>query len=103
MPLYQYRCDDCGHEFEEIHSFASALPECPECESAHVKRLITTAPAITKGALAHPGDGKRATKEQLRDKWAEESPKLREKLRAKLGDEAVNSLPTLNMPIGSED
>ena len=103
MPLYQYRCEDCGHEFEQMHSFASEMPECPECESEHVKRRITTAPTIAKGALAHPGDGKRATKEQLQQKWAEESPKLRAKMRDKLGDEAVNSIPSLNMPINTDD
>lgn len=99
MPLYQYRCEDCGHEFEAMHRVDADLPECPECESEHVKRRITTAPQVHKGALAHPGDGKRASKEQLQAKWAEETPKLREKMRAKLGDEAVNNIPSLNMPI----
>ena len=99
MPLYQYRCEDCGHEFEEMHRVTSDLPECPDCESENVKRRITTAPTIAKGVLAHPGDGRRATKEQLRAKWAEESPKLRAKMRDKLGDDVVNNIPSLNMPI----
>jgi putative FmdB family regulatory protein len=102
MPLYQYRCEECGHEFEEMHRVTSDLPECLECESENVKRRITTAPAIAKGVLAHPGDGRRATKEQLRDKWAEESPKLRSKMRDKLGDDVVNSIPSLNMPINPD-
>jgi putative FmdB family regulatory protein len=103
MPLYEYRCEECGHEFEAMHRVDSDLPECPECESERVKRRITTAPQVHKGVFAHPGDGKRASKAQLQAKWAEETPKLREKMRAKLGDDAVNNIPSLNMPIGSDD
>lgn len=32
MPAYDYRCRDCGHEFEIHQSFSDdALTECPEC------------------------------------------------------------------------
>lgn len=99
MPVYRYRCNECGHEFEEIHSIDDDLPECPECESAAVKRLIVSAPLFAKGAETSAGDSRRSTKEQLQAKWAEETPKLRKKLRDKLGDEAVNNIPTLNMDI----
>jgi hypothetical protein len=47
--------------------------------------------------LALAGDSRRASKEQLRDKWAEETPKLRKKLVDKLGEDVVNrNAPTLN-------
>jgi putative FmdB family regulatory protein len=99
MPLYRYRCNECGHEFEELHGFEDELPECPECESETVKRLIVSAPMFAKGIEAHAGDSRSSTKEQLRAKWAEETPKLRKKLRDKMGDEAVDNIPTLNMDI----
>lgn len=97
MPVYRYRCNVCGHEFEEIHHFEDDLPECSECESEDVKRLIVSAPTFAKGIETHAGDGYRATKEQLRAKWAEETPKLRKKLRDKLGEDVVKRIPTLNM------
>jgi putative FmdB family regulatory protein len=32
MPTYDYRCRDCGHEFEAVQSFSDdALTECPQC------------------------------------------------------------------------
>ncbi len=32
MPLYEYLCDDCGHQFEHIQKFSDALVEkCPKC------------------------------------------------------------------------
>ena len=32
MPTYEYRCRECGHEFEAVQSFSDdALTECPSC------------------------------------------------------------------------
>lgn len=98
MPVYHYRCTTCGHEFDVTHSMnASGPDECPDCEAETVERVITSAAVITDGLLAHPGDGKRATQEQLRGKWAEETPRLRKKLRDKLGEDVVKRIPTLNI------
>jgi len=96
MPIYNYRCNNCGYEFSEQHSMSDTVDECPECESGNVQRLIKSAPSIANGMITHAGDGKKATKEELRRKWQEETPKLRKKLRDKLGDDAVNNIPSLN-------
>ena len=96
MPLYDYKCPECDTRFEARHGFNESPPACPMCGYETPQRVITTAPTHAKGIMAHPGDGKTASKEQLQDKWAEETPKLRKKLRDKLGDDAVNKIPTLN-------
>jgi putative FmdB family regulatory protein len=45
VPLYEYRCNNCGHQFEKIQSFsAPEEKECPVCQGP-VERLIS-APAI---------------------------------------------------------
>ena len=45
MPLYEYRCKQCGHQFEKIQSFsAPEEKECPVCHG-EVERLLS-APAI---------------------------------------------------------
>jgi putative FmdB family regulatory protein len=94
MPLYDYRCTECSHTFEAKHSFNDPAPACPACGSA-VQRIITTVPRVAKGMAADLG--KNATKEQIADKWAEETPKLREKLVSKLGEETVaRNAPTLS-------
>ena len=50
MPLYEYRCTQCGHRFEKIQSFtAEPETECPKCHGALVRPL--TAPVFQfKGA-----------------------------------------------------
>lgn len=90
MPLYDYRCENCGHQFEAKHGFDAPMPPCPNCKAADVKRLIITVPTISKGILADAGVRGKATKEQLQDKWAEETPKLRDKLVSKLGEDFVS-------------
>lgn len=97
MPRYDYRCPQCDTVFEARHGFNEAAPACPNCGYVEPKRLITTAPRVAGGMMTHPGDGVNASKEQLQDKWAEESPKLRKKLVDKLGEDFVNrNAPTLN-------
>ncbi len=94
MPLYDYRCTN-GHEFEARHGFDAPTPACPVCGEAQVKRVITRAPGVMQGMSASLGTN--ASKEQLQGKWAEETPKLREQLVSKLGEETVNKYaPTLN-------
>jgi putative FmdB family regulatory protein len=45
VPLYEYRCKDCGHQFEKIQSFSAPdEKECPVCQGP-LERLIS-APAI---------------------------------------------------------
>lgn len=102
MPVYRYRCDECQHEFEELHAIDAAVPDCPECDAESVKRLIVSAPTIARGVLTHAGDGRRASKEELQAKWREETPKLRRKLSDKYGEDVVKHIPTLNMDIGDK-
>lgn len=40
MPTYDYRCNECDHEFEAFQKMSDEpLTECPECKGS-VKRLI---------------------------------------------------------------
>lgn len=41
MPTYEYKCDNCGHEFEIYQSMKDEkLTKCPECGKLTLKRLI---------------------------------------------------------------
>jgi len=46
MPLYEYRCDACGHQFELIQKFSDPPVEvCPNCGERQVQKLLSS-PAI---------------------------------------------------------
>jgi len=50
LPLYPYRCTECGHRFEKIQSFNSE-PEtkCPKC-GGKLERTLTAPGLQFKGA-----------------------------------------------------
>lgn len=46
MPLYEYRCDNCGRTFEVIQKFSDPPAEhCPTCGKGPVHKLLSS-PAI---------------------------------------------------------
>jgi putative FmdB family regulatory protein len=56
MPTYEYRCTQCGVEFELFQQMSDArIDECPEC-GGQVQRLISSG-----GALLFKGTGFYAT------------------------------------------
>ncbi len=64
MPTYDYRCEGCGHTFDEFQSMtADLLTECPECKEPKLRRLIGSGAAIIfKGSGFYETDYKRARK-----------------------------------------
>jgi len=51
MPVYTYRCDSCGVQFERHQSFHDApLKTCPECRKKSLKKVITPTRIIFKGS-----------------------------------------------------
>jgi len=54
MPLYEYRCNDCGEAFEKVVRFLDAdlTPACPNCESPDTNKLISTTASFGKSEAA---------------------------------------------------
>ncbi|HEV3102009.1 MAG TPA: zinc ribbon domain-containing protein [Candidatus Dormibacteraeota bacterium] len=51
MPIYEYRCDECGKRSSALlPSYSSPDPVCPHCGKPALKRLVSTF------ATAHSGD-----------------------------------------------
>ena len=40
MPLYEFQCKGCGHEFEDL-VLGSAKPACPSCNGGQLERLLS--------------------------------------------------------------
>ena len=40
MPIYEYRCGGCGHEFEQLVRTGDT-PECPSCKGQTLERLLS--------------------------------------------------------------
>ena len=50
MPIYEYRCSECGHELEALQGLSEAkLTDCPECGAEALKRLVSAVGFRLKG------------------------------------------------------
>ena len=60
MPLFEFACQSCGHRFEVLVT-GSRTPECPECRSARLEKLVSAFGARTSGGRAASGPSSRFT------------------------------------------
>ncbi len=68
MPIYEYRCDDCGHELEVLQKMSDApRTECPACGEPTLKKLISAAGFRLKGGGWYETDFKNGQKKNLHD------------------------------------
>ena len=59
MPIYTYRCENCGVQFERQQSFNDeTLKRCPECNKNKLRRVITPAGIVFKGSGWYVTDSK---------------------------------------------
>jgi putative FmdB family regulatory protein len=60
MPIYEYRCADCGHELDVLQKISdSPLRKCPECGKSKLKRLMSAPSFRLKGSGWYETDFKR--------------------------------------------
>jgi putative FmdB family regulatory protein len=50
MPLFEFRCRECGTRFEKIVGSASAAVTCKKCESPRVEKLLSVF-AVAGGSM----------------------------------------------------
>src|SRR5262245_9805016 len=51
MPIYAYRCTECGHEFDVLQKVSDApLTECPACQRSALIKKVTAAGVQLKGS-----------------------------------------------------
>ncbi|MSP53291.1 MAG: zinc ribbon domain-containing protein [Gammaproteobacteria bacterium] len=65
MPIYEYRCETCGHELEKIQRFSDLpLTDCPSCGKASLKKLMSAAAFQLKGEGWYVTDFKNPKKDK---------------------------------------
>jgi putative FmdB family regulatory protein len=54
MPIYEYRCSECGEKFEKLVRLSTATSEieCPKCGGQKVEKLLSLFSARTSSATA---------------------------------------------------
>lgn len=74
MPTYDYKCKDCGFEFEEFQSIVSdPLTVCPRCQGRINRVIAGGAGLIFKGSGFYLTDYKNTNTSTSTDKTAEKA------------------------------
>jgi putative FmdB family regulatory protein len=90
MPIYEFRCEECGVEFEELVKAQGKATVCPSCGSNRVKRTFS-AQAAPFGLVKTPGAARKQERRnaQLREatksRFKEARQRAREQRRSGLG------------------
>lgn len=51
MPIYTYRCENCGVQFERQQHFSDPpLTRCPECSKKTLRKVYTPVGIVFKGS-----------------------------------------------------
>jgi putative FmdB family regulatory protein len=53
MPIYEYACGRCGHEFETLVRSGSE-PDCPSCHSTNLAKKLSVFATATSDARSAP-------------------------------------------------
>ena len=61
MPIYEYRCDNCGHELEAFQKLSeNPLKTCPECNQDALIKKVSAAGFRLKGSGWYETDFKKS-------------------------------------------
>lgn len=68
MPIYEYKCSHCGHQFEAIQKISDdPLLLCPNCDKNGLKKQVTAPSFRLKGSGWYETDFKTGKKKNLSD------------------------------------
>jgi len=99
MPIYEYRCEACGHELDALQKLADdPLKDCPECVSPSLRRLVSAPAFRLKGSGWYETDFKseKETKRNLAEHPAEGKAPKEDKAEKKAGGEQAAEGATTN-------
>jgi putative FmdB family regulatory protein len=75
MPIYEYKCEQCGHAMEAIQKFSDdPLTECPECGKPALKKQISASAFHLKGNGWYQTDFKDSGKKPEKKKESAAAP-----------------------------
>lgn len=83
MPVYTYRCENCGVQFERLQGYNDPmLTRCPECNKKALRKVYTPVGIVFKGSGFYSTDHRSASGSFNRSSKASESEKSAESEKA---------------------
>ncbi len=71
MPIYSYRCNDCGHEFDIRQRMSEdPLTICPSC-NGEIRRVVSSVGVVFKGSGFYVTDNRNGKSGKIDSKSTE--------------------------------
>jgi len=75
MPIYEYQCAACGHQFETLQKISDQpFSKCPDCGKDALKKLISASAFRLKGGGWYETDFKTGNKKNVVQSDAKAKP-----------------------------
>jgi putative FmdB family regulatory protein len=102
MPIYTYRCENCGVQFDKHQSFSEpALTRCPECNKKTLRKVYLPVGIVFKGSGFYATDhrspsGQSWSNSEKQDKTGDKLPEKTQEVKEtkKEGDVATSKKET---------
>ena len=92
MPIYEYRCSACGHEFEILQKISDRpLTECPACGKSTLSKLVSAAGFQLKGSGWYVTDFRDGNKSKKKDADTGKAPKSESETKSSASGEGTSS------------
>jgi len=79
MPIYTYRCENCGVLLEKMQKFSDpALTRCPECGKKSLHKVYTPVGIVFKGSGFYATDHRSASGQARSTSKSEETSESKE-------------------------
>ena len=84
MPIYEYKCLKCSHQFELIQKFSdNPIEICPKCSKKSVQKLVSAPSFRLKGGGWYETDFKTGDKKNIVDTDSKEGKSEKLKINNK--------------------
>ena len=95
MPIYDYKCSNCEHQFELIQKFSDQPVEiCPQCTEKSVQKLVSAPSFRLKGGGWYETDFKTGAKKNIVDAKDDKTSKPKETKETKKNTDTFPSSST---------
>ena len=102
MPIYEYRCESCGHELDALQKLSDGpLRDCPDCQAPSLRRLISAPSFRLKGDGWYETDFK-SDKETKRNLVESPDAKVDKGETAKKADKPSGDKPSKKAELSSK-
>ncbi len=69
MPIYEYACVECGHEFDALQKMSDApLTDCPQCQQKSLQKIVSAPGFRLSGSGWYETDFKSKNQKNLANK-----------------------------------